>query len=87
MFSSLLSYYLFRYSIPDNPNWQDPWTILTGNGTLDFLEIIPSDNVPNSGTYRWTSDHSKGEQAAMDHFVSLHLLLPWQESAFTLSHC
>lgn len=41
-----------------------------GNGTQDYLEIIPDSDVPNKGTYRWTTNHEKGEQAALDHFVS-----------------
>ena len=59
------------HSIPDEPNWADPWSILIGNGTQDYLEIDPNSDVPDSGTYRWTSNLDKGRQAALDHFVSL----------------
>jgi len=44
-----------------------------GNGTLDYLEIIPDNNEPDKGTFRWTTNNDVGKQAAFRHFVSLVL--------------
>jgi len=57
-------------SIPDDPDWSDPWSILLGNGTIQYLEVMPSENRTNAGTYRWTSDYERGQQSALDNFVS-----------------
>jgi hypothetical protein len=44
-----------RRFTPSSPNWDDPWDILHGNGTTDFLMIFP--NATNDGgTYQWTND-------------------------------
>jgi hypothetical protein len=47
-----------RRFIPSNPNWDDPWTILHGDGTLEYLVLAPigggrDDTV---GAYYWTTD-------------------------------
>ena len=70
-FSFLFFRFLPLCSIPDEPDWADPWSILIGNGTQEYLEIEPNSDVADSGTYRWTSNLDKGRQAALDHFVSL----------------
>ena len=57
------------HSIPTAPDWDDPWTILLGNGTLDFLALEPFGN--DTGTYYWTDDLSLGEDTALLNFVSL----------------
>ena len=48
---------------PDTPNWNDPWSILTGSGRTDYLLIDPS-----SGTFKWTSDIEDARQNAADNF-------------------
>lgn len=48
---------LRRYTATD-PNWDDPWTILHGNGTLEYLVLVPhgGDMRDTNGTYYWTPD-------------------------------
>ncbi|CAJ1968987.1 unnamed protein product, partial [Cylindrotheca closterium] len=47
-----------RKVVPDNPDWQDPWQILHGAGTLEYLVLQPDPQDPNnmSGTYYWTTE-------------------------------
>ena len=43
---------LQRY-IPENPDWSQPWDMLHGNGTVDYLMLIP--NATNDGgMFVWT---------------------------------
>jgi uncharacterized protein len=45
---------------PTNPNWRDPWTILTGDGSTDFLLLHPtlnnSDGYGIQGSFNWTTN-------------------------------
>jgi hypothetical protein len=47
---------------PDSFDWDKPWDILTGNGTLDYLLLKPTipeaDNYTDgaTGTFEWTSN-------------------------------
>jgi sugar lactone lactonase YvrE len=41
---------------PDSVDWDDPWNILLGNGTLEFLVVEPSTGKNNSGSYYWTTE-------------------------------
>jgi hypothetical protein len=50
-------------STPSNPNWNDPWNILTGSGSLEYLILH------TSGKYEWTTDHNKGKDSARSHFA------------------
>jgi uncharacterized protein len=52
-----------RRWIPSDPNWSDPWSILTGNGTTDYLMLHPA-----NGTFSWTSDKSAAQRIAAVHF-------------------
>jgi uncharacterized protein len=40
-----------RRFIPSNPDWSNPWGILTGNGTVDYLMVDPVNK-----TFSWTTD-------------------------------
>lgn len=54
------AYYRFR---PNNPDWSDPWSILYGSGTTDYLLLDP-----NSNTFSWTTDKEQAEANAADNF-------------------
>ncbi|KAL3936987.1 MAG: hypothetical protein SGBAC_007802 [Bacillariaceae sp.] len=46
-----------RRFTPDEPDWDDPWTMLQANGTVDFLVLEPSDwDIRTNGTFFWTDD-------------------------------
>jgi uncharacterized protein len=52
-----------RRWIPAHPNWSDPWSILTGNGTTDYLMLHPA-----NGTFSWTSDKNAAQDIAEAYF-------------------
>lgn len=43
-----------RRFTPENPNWDDPWTMLHGAGTLDYLMLRPTGN--GQGEFWWGND-------------------------------
>mmetsp|Transcript_29855 Transcript_29855/g.45782 ORF Transcript_29855/g.45782 Transcript_29855/m.45782 type:complete len:649 (-) Transcript_29855:1602-3548(-) len=46
-----------RRFTPYDPNWNDPWSILHGNGTLDYLVLHPDKTNHSLGSFEWVSDH------------------------------
>jgi len=58
---------LRRFTAVD-PDWNDPWTMLHGEGNLDYLVLIPNANL-NGGTFRWTQDIDAGKQSAFDFYT------------------
>lgn len=51
--------------------WKDdPWNMLHGNGTMDFLMITPYENqtIQAGGTYIWTSDIEKARNNARSYY-------------------
>jgi hypothetical protein len=48
---------------PIRADWSDPWSILTGNGTTDYLLLDPA-----NGTFTWTDDKSAAQSVALKHF-------------------
>jgi hypothetical protein len=50
---------------PDSLDWDTPWDILTGNGTLEylFLKPDPADNN-SSGTFEWTTNLTRARENA-----------------------
>jgi hypothetical protein len=53
---------------PDNPNWNDPWGILYGGGTTDYLLLYPveygSDGYAIRGVFSWTSNRDGAKENA-----------------------
>jgi len=46
-----------RRVIPNNPDWDDPWEILHGMGTLEYLVLEPNaEDNGKSGSYYWTTE-------------------------------
>jgi hypothetical protein len=54
------------YSTPINPDWEDPWTMLHVNGTLEYLVLNPTSE--NEGTYKWVPGLNQGQKSAEEHF-------------------
>ncbi|GKY99065.1 hypothetical protein MPSEU_000862200 [Mayamaea pseudoterrestris] len=52
-----------RRFIPDTPDWGDPWSILTGTGSVDYLLVDPT-----TMTFRWTTDLAAARMNANTHF-------------------
>lgn len=52
-----------RRFTPTSPNWDDPWSILHGDGVTDFLMIFPNQTV-NGGTFKWTNDKEAAKNNA-----------------------
>lgn len=48
---------------PDSPDWNDPWNILLGEGTTDFLVLDPNDDW-TGGTFEWTNDRQRARESA-----------------------
>ena len=53
---------------PDNPDWNDPWQILLGSGTTDYLVLTPQQNNQRKGTFDWTTDKDVARNSAADHY-------------------
>jgi hypothetical protein len=56
-----------RRFTPDNPNWDDPWNILHGEGVVDFLMIFPN-ATNNGGTFVWTNDKEAAKNNARSYY-------------------
>lgn len=65
------SYGALRRFTPSNPNWQDPWSILHGEGALEYLVMLPSsgDRWDDEGTYYWTDDHDAAKANARSFYT------------------
>jgi hypothetical protein len=59
-----------KNSTPTDPDWDNPWSILLGNGTIDYLTYQPIG--ANNGTFQWTQDFAAAASTAFDHFVRVH---------------
>lgn len=58
---------LERFS-PTSPNWNDPWSILTGNGVHQWLLLNPLATDGSVGTYSWTTDLDLARSNAAMHY-------------------
>jgi uncharacterized protein len=60
---------------PREPDWENPWTVLTGFGTTDFLLLHPtdfnSDGYSIAGTYNWTNDKELGDANAERYYSNV----------------
>lgn len=52
---------------PDSENWNDPWNILLGAGTIDFLLLNP-DSTGTGGTFSFTFNRTLAKQNALDNY-------------------
>eukprot|EP00980_Cylindrotheca_fusiformis_P014210 scaffold3741_cov127-Cylindrotheca_fusiformis.AAC.2 len=52
-----------RRFTPDAPDWDDPWTMLHTNGTLDYLVL-----QPGNGTFIWTDDLDEAKQNSRKYY-------------------
>jgi hypothetical protein len=44
-----------RQFTPQDPNWENPWDMLHGNGVTEFLILTP-DEGQDGGTFEWSND-------------------------------
>lgn len=66
------SYGALRRFTPSNPNWDDPWTILHGEGALEYLVLLPTngDREDEEGTYYWTDDLETAKANARQFYMN-----------------
>lgn len=58
-----------RRILPINPDWDDPWKILHGNGTLEYLVLEPNtENNNTTGSYYWTSERETAKINAKEYY-------------------
>lgn len=57
-----------RRFTPSQPNWSNPWTMLHGNGTMEYLVLQPSSLSQGRGTYKWVSSLSTGRNNAARYY-------------------
>ena len=55
-----------RRFTPLQPNWDDPWTMLHGDGTLEYLVLEPTGN--GKGNYDWVSDVGTAKSNAAKYY-------------------
>jgi hypothetical protein len=55
-----------RRFTPHNPNWNQTWSMLHGNGTLDYLVLTPSVDGSTKGTFMWVEDSTAAKMNAGD---------------------
>lgn len=52
---------------PDNIDWQNPWPMLHGNGTTDYLHLKPNARG-TGGTYEWIPTRERARQNAAAYY-------------------
>jgi hypothetical protein len=55
-----------RRFTPSQPNWDDPWTILHGNGTMEYLVLEPTGS--GQGTFTWVTNIETGRSSAARYY-------------------
>ena len=65
------SYGALRRFTASNPNWEDPWSILHGEGALEYLVLLPStgDRWDEGGMYYWTDDMEAAKSNARSFYM------------------
>jgi len=53
-----------RRFTPFSPNWTNPWTMLHGNGTMDYLVLEPTSLSQGRGRFNWVSSIGTGRTNA-----------------------
>ncbi|CAB9529152.1 osmC-like protein [Seminavis robusta] len=53
--------------LPELVDWdRDPWKMLHGNGTVEYLVLTPSFLDDSRGTFRWTTNREEAQENAND---------------------
>jgi hypothetical protein len=55
-----------RRFTPSQSNWDDPWTMLHGNGTLEYLVLQPTG--ADKGTFTWVTNIGTGKSNAAKYY-------------------
>ena len=53
-----------RRFTPSQPNWNDPWTMLHGNGIMEYLVLEPISLSEGRGRFNWVSSVATGRSNA-----------------------
>jgi hypothetical protein len=53
---------------PSNPDWNNPWGILLGDGIVDYLVLSPMSDNPSNGTFSWTSNKNEARSSAAQNY-------------------
>ncbi|CAJ1947317.1 unnamed protein product [Cylindrotheca closterium] len=77
---------LRRYT-PSDPNWDDPWSILHGEGTMDYLVLEPSggNRWDRAGTFSWTTNFRIGQNSAIRFYQHTEGLDVYDNELFIVS--
>jgi len=77
---------LRRYT-PSNPNWDDPWTILHGEGIIEYLVLEPSggNRWDGSGKFTWTTSSRVGRNSATRYYQHTEGLDVYNNELFFVS--
>lgn len=57
-----------RRFTPSNPNWNKPWDMLHGNGTMEYLVLQPFSLSQGRGRYKWVTDIGTGRNNAARYY-------------------
>ena len=63
-------YGALRRFIPKNPNWDDPRSMLHGEGRFDYLVLHPDkkNTTSNGGSFEWVPQPKLAEESAFAHY-------------------
>jgi uncharacterized protein len=53
---------------PTNPDWSEPWGVLLGNGTTDYLVLLPDQNNHTHGFFTWVDNKRKAKRNAGQYY-------------------
>ena len=65
------SYVLPIHSTVPDPDWDNPWEILTGDGILDYLVVEPYPDDSSRGTYYWEANKSTAQKSSRAYFPNV----------------
>lgn len=76
-----------RRFTPSNPNWDDPWSILHGEGVLEYLVLDPSDgnHWDTVGTFYWTTSFRVARNNAARYYQHTEGLDVYNNELFVVS--
>ncbi|CAB9507191.1 osmC-like protein [Seminavis robusta] len=69
---------------PDAPDWNKPWEILLGPGTVDYLVLLPNQNDHTQGIYTWIENKRQAKQNAAYYYPNAEGLSVHENSLFVV---
>lgn len=76
-----------RRFTPSNPNWDDPWTILHGEGVIEYLVLKPSSESrwATEGNFYWTASIQVARNSAGRYYQHTEGLDVYNNELFVVS--